>query len=87
MSHSATNWAIKQRGLRPFAKIVLWHLCDRHNPDQGCFPMQETLAYDCEMSKSGLNNLLKELERDGYIRREKRVDRATKQQKSTRYIL
>jgi hypothetical protein len=38
MSHEATNWAIQQRGLKPTTTIVLWHLCDRHNPDFGCFP-------------------------------------------------
>jgi hypothetical protein len=38
MSHDATNWAIKQRGLKPTTKIVLWHLCDRFNPDSGCRP-------------------------------------------------
>ncbi len=42
MSHDATNWAIKQRGLKPTGKIVLWHLCDRFNPDYGCFPSQPT---------------------------------------------
>ncbi|PKP62913.1 MAG: GntR family transcriptional regulator, partial [Alphaproteobacteria bacterium HGW-Alphaproteobacteria-8] len=36
MSHDATNWAIQRRGLKPATKIVLWHLCDRHNPDFGC---------------------------------------------------
>jgi hypothetical protein len=46
MSHEATNWAIKQRGLKPTAKIVLWHLCDRFNPDYGCFPSQARLAHD-----------------------------------------
>jgi hypothetical protein len=39
MSHDATNWAIQQRGLKPTTKIVLWHLCDRFNPDFGCFPV------------------------------------------------
>ena len=38
MSHKATVWAIQQRGLKPATKIVLWFLCDRHNPDFGCFP-------------------------------------------------
>ena len=46
MSHAATNWAIQQRGLKPATKIVLWHLCDRFNPDFGCFPTQERLAHD-----------------------------------------
>ena len=36
MSHKATLWAIEQRGLKPTTKIVLWHLCDRFNPDFGC---------------------------------------------------
>ena len=44
MSHKATVWAIQQRGLKPATKIVLWFLCDRHNPDFGCFPTQMRLA-------------------------------------------
>ena len=55
MSHTATNWAIQQRGLKPATKIVLWFLCDRHNPDFGCFPTQARLAEDVEMSISALN--------------------------------
>jgi len=43
MSHKATVWAIQQRGLKPATKIVLWFLCDRHNPDFGCFPTQARL--------------------------------------------
>ncbi|MGS4883446.1 helix-turn-helix domain-containing protein [Roseibium sp. MB-4] len=87
MSHKATNWAILQRGLKPAAKIVLWHLCDRHNPDHGCFPKQETLARDCEMSRSTLNLHLKDLERRGLIRREQRRNPKTYQQEATRYKL
>lgn len=86
MSHDATNWAIKQRGLKPAAKVVLWHLCDRYHPDNGCFPSQDTLAADCEMSRSSLNQQLDTLEELGLIRREPRQDEATKRQKSTRYI-
>ena len=48
MSHEATNWAIKQRGLKPTTKIVLWHLCDRFNPDYGCFPSQGRLRPEQE---------------------------------------
>lgn len=87
MSHKATNWAIQQRGLKPAAKIVLWHLCDRHNPDLGCFPSQQQLAYDCEMSVSSLNDQLARLEEAGLIHRVRRVDERTRQQQSTRYIL
>ena len=46
MSHKATVWPIQQRGLKPATKIVLWFLCDRHNPDFGCFPTQVRLAED-----------------------------------------
>src|SRR6056297_2271066 len=69
MSHAATNWAIQQRGLKPTTKIVLWHLCDRFNPDYGCFPSQERLAQDCEISRSTLNEHLGRLEAAGLLRR------------------
>jgi len=87
MSHQATNWAFQQRGLRPAARVVLLYLADRHNPDNGCFPSQTQLAYDCEMSRSGLNNILEELVDLGLIRRERRINPKTRKQMSTRYIL
>ncbi len=87
MSHEATNWAIKQRGLKPTTKIVLWHLCDRFNPDYGCFPSQVRLAHDCEISRSTLNDHLAQLERAGLLRRVPRIDPVTKRQMPTRYIL
>ncbi len=87
MSHAATNWAIRQKGLKPATKIVLWHLCDRHHPDHGCFPMQKTLAEDCEMSRSTLNVHLDKLEELGLIRRDSGRDESTKQQRPTRYWL
>ncbi|MBC7163837.1 MAG: helix-turn-helix domain-containing protein [Roseovarius sp.] len=87
MSHEATNWAIKQRGLKPTTKIVLWHLCDRFNPDYGCFPSQERLAEDCEISRSTLNAHLVQLEAAGLLRRVPRIHPVTKRQMPTRYIL
>ena len=87
MSHDATNWAIKQRGLKPTTKIVLWHLCDRFNPDYGCFPSQARLAHDCEISRSTLNDHLRQLEAFGLLRRVPRIDPVTKRQQPTRYIL
>lgn len=87
MSHKATNWAVQQRGLKPAVKILLWHLADRHNVDDGCFPRQDMLADDCEMSRATINRHLNELEERGLIRRVQRVDPATKKQLSTRYIL
>ena len=87
MSHKATVWAIQQRGLKPATKIVLWFLCDRHNPDFGCFPSQEQLADDAEVSRSQLNVHLQRLEEAGLIRRVQRTDAKTNRQLSTRYIL
>ncbi len=87
MSHAATNWAIQQRGLKPAAKIVLWHLCDRFNPDYGCFPSQARLAEDCEISRATLNRHLDALEAAGLIRRLRMIDARTGQQRPTRYLL
>ena len=87
MSHAATNWAIQQRGLKPTTKIVLWHLCDRFNPDFGCFPSQKQLAEDCEISRSTLNEHLAQLETAGLIRRVQRLNPGNKRQMPTRYIL
>lgn len=87
MSHRATNWAIQQRGLAPATKLVLWHLCDRHNPDYGCFPSQDQLAADAEISRASLNTHLDKLEQAGLIRRERRLAEDTKRQRTTRYFL
>lgn len=87
MSHRATNWAIQQRGLSPVSKLVLWHLCDRHNPDYGCFPSQDQLAADVEISRASLNVHLEKLEAVGLIRRERRHEEGTHKRKSTRYLL
>lgn len=87
MSHEATNWAIRQRGLKPATKLVLWHLCDRHNPDHGCFPSQARLAHDAEVSRASLNEHLNLLEQAGLLRRERCHDPVTKRRMSTRYIL
>jgi DNA-binding MarR family transcriptional regulator len=87
MSHEATNWAVKQKGLRPIAKIVLWHLADCHNPVQGCFPTQDYLASEAEVSRASVNRILTELEQSGIIRREQQVDPDTRRQLPTRYRL
>ncbi|MBD9529147.1 helix-turn-helix domain-containing protein [Paracoccus sp. PAR01] len=87
MSHRATIWAIQQRGLKPATKIVLWFLCDRHNPDFGCFPTQARLAEDAEMSVSALNEHLARLEELRLIRRVRSHDPRTHKRQATRYIL
>jgi hypothetical protein len=87
MSHKATVWAIQLRGLKPATKIVLWFLCDRHNPDFGCFPTQARLAGDAEMSISALNEHLARLEELRLIHRVRTHDPRTHKRQATRYIL
>ena len=87
MSHKATVWAIQQRGLKPATKIVLWSLCDRHNPDFGCFPTQARLADDAEMSISALNDHLAKLQELRLIHRVRAEDPRTHKRQATRYIL
>jgi hypothetical protein len=87
MSHKATVWAIQQRGLKPATKIVLWFLCDRHNPDFGCFPTQARLADDAEMSISALNDHLAKLQELRLIHRVRAQDPHTHKRLATRYIL
>ncbi len=87
MSHRATIWAIQQRGLKPATKIVLWFLCDRHNPDFGCFPTQARLADDAEMSISALNEHLARLQNLRLIHRVRMQDPQTHKRLATRYIL
>lgn len=71
MSHRATDWAIKQRGLKPATKMILWHLAHCHNPEHGCFPSHEYLAENAEMSVSTVQRHIKELEALGLISRSK----------------
>ena len=87
MSELATDWAILQRGLHPAAKLVLWHLCNRHTPLSGCFPSQDLLTADTEISRASLNIQLRRLEEAGLIRRHRRPGRSPTPWKSTRYIL
>ena len=79
MSELATDWAILQRGLHPAAKLVLWYLCDRHTPDFGCYPSQDQLAADAEISRASLNTQLRRLEDAGLIRRQRRPGQGPKE--------
>lgn len=87
MSHDATSWAFRQRGLRPSAKLVLLALADCHNPVYGCFPSQAFLADACEINRDTVNEALRLLETLGLIRRDRSVDPVTRRQRSTRYKL
>lgn len=68
MSHQATNWAMKQRNMKPATKTVLLCLADRHNPENGCFPSHKRIATDACMSERSVRNHLAELEAMGLLR-------------------
>lgn len=87
MSFAAIKWAVSQRGLKPATKIVLIALADRHHPEHGCFPSQETIAEDAEMSRASVNSHLGLLETLGLIQRETRLHPTNKRQLVTRYEL
>jgi biotin operon repressor len=87
LSHEATNWAIKQKGLKAATKVVLLALADCHNPHYGCFPSKKTLADDCEMSERTVYTHIKTLETAGLITTSSNFDRSKGQFASTRYML
>ena len=70
MSHYMTALAMKQQGLKPATKIVLYWLADCHNQETGqCFPSIKHLANVCEMSRRSVEGHLTVLEQLGLIKR------------------
>ena len=68
MSHYMTALAMKQKGLKPAAKIVLYWLADHHNGETGrCFPSLARLSEVCEMSKRSIQDQITALEKAGLI--------------------
>lgn len=86
MSHQAVTWAMKQRKLKPGAKVVLFHLCDHYNPHHGCFPSLDTLADECKLSRRGVQNQIGLLVKAGLIVVEK-MPRRSGQLPRNRYRL
>jgi len=70
VSHYMTALAMKQQGLKPATKIVLYWLADCHNQETGkCFPSINHLASVCEMSRRSVEAHLSALETLGLIKR------------------
>lgn len=89
MSHKATNWLSGlDAGLLSSSEFrVLFHLCDCHNPSEGCFPKQSYLLTMTGVSNGTLNNALAAIEARGLIRRVRTIDDTTKRRRPTHYIL
>ena len=63
MSHYMTALAMKQKGLRPATKVVLYWIADHHNGETGdCFPSINRLANLCEMSRRSVETHITALE-------------------------
>lgn len=68
MSHYMTALAMRQKDLKPGAKIVLYWLADHHNGETGqCNPSINRLAECCEMSRRSVENHISSLEASGLI--------------------
>ena len=89
MSHKATTWLgdLDPKSMTHGAFRVLFHLCDCHNPSQGCYPSQKYLAEKSGLARSGVNLVLSQLEAQGLISRHQSVDPKTRKQRPTRYLL
>lgn len=87
MSHYMTALAMKQRGLKPAAKIVLYWLADHHNGETGdCFPSHKRLAELCECSDRDVRRQINKLVELGLVSIEGRT-RGNGSQTSNAYIL
>ena len=70
MSHYMTALAMKQQGLRPATKVVLYWIADHHNSETGdCFPSINRLAVLCEMSRRSVETHITALEDQGLLKR------------------
>jgi len=64
-----TALAMRQTGIKPAAKIVLYWLADHHNGETGqCNPSINRLARYCEMSRRAVENHLQSLQDAGLIK-------------------
>jgi len=87
VSHYMTALAMKQQGLKPATKIVLYWLADHHNGETGkCFPSLARLCKVTEMGKTALVGHLDTLEKLGLIERLRKYD-DNGAFKSTDYVL
>jgi DNA-binding transcriptional MocR family regulator len=74
MSHFMTALAMKQRGLKPAAKIVLYWLADHHNETTGqCFPSIKRLVDLCEMDRATVIRHINNLVEMGLVNRIERT--------------
>lgn len=86
MSIPALNWCIEQKTLPPGEWVVLFHLCHAHNQEHGCFPSQDFLAEQTNMSKRSIVRHIGALEAAGLVVRQRRFN-SVGERISDRYIM
>ena len=87
MSHYMTALAMRQAGLKPAEKIVLYWIADHHNETTGdCFPSIARLAQLADMSGRSVENQIAKLEALGLVKRQER-HRETGGKTSNGYVL
>jgi len=86
MSIPALNWCIEQKSLPPGEWVVLFHLCHAHNQEHGCFPSQDFLAEQTNMSKRSIVRHIGALEAAGLVIRKRRFN-SVGERISDRYIM
>lgn len=75
MSIQAVAWAIKVKVGSPTKKAVLIVLCNYADQDGYCWPSQETIASDTELTDRSIRTALAALEEEGFIERSARPRR------------
>lgn len=78
MSIQAVAWALKQRTGSPTLKAVLLAVANYVDEDGVCWPSQERLAYDTEITDRSVRDALKKLEEKGFLKRTPRFDEGYK---------
>lgn len=69
MSIQAVAWALKQRLGSPTLKVVLIAVANYADEDGVCWPSQERLAQDTDLTERSVRDVLKKLEAMGFIQR------------------
>ena len=79
LSHEATNWASKVRGISPMQKLVLMLMADCHNSHtRECFPSIETLVKDSCAGRMTVIRAIQALEAAGLISIKKQEGKANR---------
>ncbi|WP_333614335.1 helix-turn-helix domain-containing protein, partial [Psychrobacter sp.] len=71
----------------PLRKIILIKLADQANDEGVCWPSYESIAKTCEISKRSVITHIQKLEKQGFLRIEKRYNKDAGKNFSNKYHL